>query len=107
MKKDWVRRGILGLVLAGAALAVACGGGGPEGKYQDKDGTVNLELKDGKADMSVGPVHVQGTYQADNDKIVIRPAEGDTNQTVTFSRNKDGSLDAPPESGMPRLQRAK
>ena len=76
-------------------------------RYEDANKTVALELKDGKASMSVGPVRVDGDYKVDGDKVVIRPSEGDTSQTVTFSRNKDGSLDGPEGSQMPRLQKAK
>jgi hypothetical protein len=106
MNHCWLRKGLLIFVLSGVAFVAACGSSNPEGKYQDSEGTVTLELKGGKANMTAGPIQLAGTYTVDGDKLIIRPAEGDTSQSVTLSINKDGSLDAP-NGAMPRLQKAK
>lgn len=107
MNSPWIRKALLVSVLAGAALAVGCGGSGPDGKYRDSDGAVTLELKGGKANLDFGQIHIDGTYTMDGGKLTIRPVVGDTSQTMVFVVNADGSIDGPPGSAMPKLQKAK
>ena len=98
-------KSLLILVLAGAILAVGCGGGSAEGKYKDAEGAINLELKGGKATLNLGPSRIDGTYTVDGDKVSIRPTVGDTSQAMVFTMNKDGSLDGPPGSDIKKLQK--
>jgi hypothetical protein len=106
MKNQWFRRALLISVLAGAGLAVACGVN-PDGKYQDADGAVTLELKDGKATLNFGGIRIDGTYKVDGSKVVISPAAGDTSQSMAFTINGDGSLAGPAGSQIPKLVKAK
>jgi hypothetical protein len=103
----WVRNAVLVSVLVGAALAIGCGSANADGKYRDSDGAVNLELKDGKASLDYGQIHIDGTYKVDGDKITIAPVVGDTRQTMVFVINKDGSIDGPPGSDIAKLQKVK
>jgi hypothetical protein len=107
VNNPWVRKALLVSVLAGAALVVGCGSANPDGKYRDSDGAVNLELKDGKASLDYGQIHIDGTYKVDGDKITIQPVVGDTRQTMVFVINKDGSIDGPPGSDIAKLQKVK
>ena len=50
---------------------MACGSN-PDGKYRDSDGTVTLELKDGKASMNFAQIHMDGTYTVDGDKLTYQ-----------------------------------
>lgn len=106
MKSQWVRRALLISVLMGAGFAVACGVN-PDGKYQDTDGAVTLELKDGKANLNFGGIRIDGTYKVDGSKIVISPTAGDTSQSMIFTINSDGSLAGPAGSQIPKLVKAK
>ena len=63
MNSPWIRKALLVSVLAGAALAVGCGGTNPDGKYRDSDGAVTLELKGGKANLDYGQIHIDGPTQ--------------------------------------------
>jgi len=102
-----VRNALLVLVLAGATLAVACGSGA-EGKYRDPSGTINAEFKDGKAYVALGAYAVDGTYQVEGDKIVARGDFGPMLPSpLIFTINKDGTLDGPRSSMIPRLERVK
>jgi len=107
MNRTSVRNAVLVLVLAGATLAVACGSGA-EGKYRDPSGTINAEFKDGKAYVALGAYAVDGTYKVEGDKIV---AHGDFGpmlpSPLIFTMNKDGTLDGPRNSMIPRLERVK
>jgi hypothetical protein len=103
MNSRWISNALLVFVLSGAGLAVACGGSNPEGKYRASDGSVTLELKSGKAGFNYGPVHIDGAYTVDGDKLTIRPLEGATEQTMVFTINKDGSLTGPPGMDIQRL----
>jgi hypothetical protein len=103
----WIRKALLFSILACAALAVGCGGSGPDGKYRDLDGAVTLELKGGKANLDFGQIHIDGTHTMDGGKLTIRPVVGDTSQTMIFVVNADGSIDGPPGSTIPKLQKAK
>jgi hypothetical protein len=106
MNSSWIRKALLISVLAGAGLAMACGSN-PDGKYRDSDGTVTLELKDGKASMNFAQIHMDGTYTVDGDKLTIRPVSGDTSQTMVLTINKDGSLSGPEGSPITKLEKAK
>jgi hypothetical protein len=94
MKSRWISNALLVFVLTGAGLA-ACGGANPEGKYRASDGSVTLELKSGKAGFNYGPVHIDGAYTVDGDKLTIRPLEGAT------------ALTGPPGMDIQRLEKTK
>jgi hypothetical protein len=102
-----IRNALLVFVLAGATLAVGCGGGA-EGKYRDPSGTINAEFKDGKAYVALGAYAVDGTYKVEGDKIVARGDFGPMLPSpLVFTINKDGTIDGPRNSMIPRLERAK
>jgi len=107
MNRSWIRKTLFALVLAGAALAAACGGGA-EGKYRDPSGTINAEFKDGKAYIGLGAYAVDGTYKIQGDKIIAR---GDFGlmlpSPLVFTINKDGSIDGPRDTMIPRLEKVK
>jgi hypothetical protein len=107
MKGLAMRKSILAFILAGAALVVACGGGA-EGKYRDPSGTINAEFKDGKAYVALGGYAVDGTYKIEGDKIIAR---GDFGlmlpSPLVFTINKDGSIDGPRSTMIPRLEKVK
>jgi hypothetical protein len=107
MNGSMMRKSLLIFVLAGAALAVACGGGA-EGKYRDPSGTINAEFKDGKAYVALGGYAVDGTYKIDGNKIIAR---GDFGMMLpsplVFTINKDGSIDGPRDTMIPRLEKVK
>jgi hypothetical protein len=107
MTSPSIRKSLLVLVLAAAGFAVACGSG-PEGKYRDPSGTINAEFKDGKAYVALGAYAVDGTYKIDGDKIVAR---GDFGlmlpNPLVFTINKDGSIDGPRDTMIPRLEKVK
>jgi hypothetical protein len=102
-----IRNALLVFVLAGAALAIGCGGGA-EGKYRDPSGTINAEFKDGKAYVALGAYAVDGTYKVEGDKIVARGDFGPMLPSpLVFTSNKDGTIDGPRNSMIPRLEKAK
>ena len=107
MTSPSIRKSLLVLVLAASGFAVACGSG-PEGKYRDPSGTINAEFKDGKAYVALGAYAVDGTYKIDGDKIVAR---GDFGlmlpNPLVFTINKDGSIDGPRDTMIPRLEKVK
>jgi hypothetical protein len=107
MKFSTTHKSLLVFVLAGAALLVACGGGA-EGKYRDPSGTINAEFKDGKAYVALGGYAVDGTYKIEGDKIIAR---GDFGlmlpSPLIFTINKDGSIDGPRSTMIPRLEKVK
>src|SRR5580700_650648 len=107
MNSSWIRKTLFVAVLAGAAFAAACGGGA-EGKYRDPSGTINAEFKDGKAYVALGAYAVDGTYKVEGDKIVARGDFGPMLPSpLVFTINKDGTIDGPRNSMIPRLERAK
>jgi hypothetical protein len=102
-----IRNALLIFVLAAATLAVGCGGGA-EGKYRDPSGTINAEFKDGKAYVALGAYAVDGTYKIEGDKIVARGDFGPMLPSpLVFTINKDGTIDGPRDSMIPRLEKAK
>jgi hypothetical protein len=107
MNKLSIRRALLVLVLACAVLGIGCGSS-PEGKYRDPSGTINAEFKDGKAYIALGAYAVDGTYKIEGDKII---ASGDFGMmlphTVVFTINKDGTIDGPRDTMIPRLEKVK
>jgi hypothetical protein len=102
-----IRKSLLVWVLAGVGLAVGCGSS-PEGKYRDPSGTINAEFKDGKAYVALGGYAVDGTYKIEGDKIIAR---GDFGMMLpsplVFTINKDGSIDGPRSTMIPRLEKVK
>jgi hypothetical protein len=107
MKTHAFKKAILAAVLATAGFAVACGGG-VEGKYRDPSGTINCSFQDGKAYIGLGMYAVDGTYKVEGDKII---ATGDFGlmlpHTIVFTVNKDGSIDPPRDTPIPRLEKVK
>ncbi len=107
MNSSSVRKTLFAFVLAGAAFAAACGGG-VEGKYRDPSGTINAEFKDGKAYIGLGAYAVDGTYKIEGDKIIAR---GDFGMMLpsplVFTVNKDGTIDGPRDTMIPRLEKVK
>jgi hypothetical protein len=102
-----IRNALLVFVLAGATLTVGCGSGA-EGKYRDPSGTINAEFKDGKAYVALGAYAVDGTYKVEGDKIVARGDFGPMLPSpLVFTINKDGTIDGPRNSMIPRLEKAK
>lgn len=106
MNSSWIRKTLFAFVLSAAALATACGGA--EGKYRDPSGTINAEFKDGKAYIGLGAYAVDGTYKIQGDKIIAR---GDFGlmlpSPLVFTINKDGSIDGPRDTMIPRLEKVK
>jgi hypothetical protein len=102
-----IRAALLIFVLAGATLAAGCGGGA-EGKYRDPSGTINAEFKDGKAYVALGAYAVDGTYKVEGNKIVARGDFGPMLPSpLIFTVNKDGTIDGPRDSMIPRLEKVK
>src|SRR5580704_736221 len=102
-----IRNALLVFVLAGATLTVGCGGGA-EGKYRDPSGTINAEFKGGKAYIAMGAYAVDGTYKIEGDKIIARGDFGMMlHSPLVFTVNKDGSIDGPRDSMIPRLEKVK
>ena len=75
------------LVLVG--LIAGCD---PSGKYSDDSGNVSIEFKDGKANMGMAGMTMACDYTVEGDKIIIKSPEGKSGDTITFTRNSDGSL---------------
>jgi hypothetical protein len=107
MNNPSLRKAFLVFVLAGIGFAAACGSSA-EGKYRDPSGQMNAEFKDGKAYIAMGAYAVDGTYKIDGDKII---ASGDFGlmlpSPLVFTINKDGSIDPPRSTPMPRLEKVK
>lgn len=107
MKISAIRTLFLVFVLAGTGLAIGCGSS-PEGKYRDPSGSINAEFKDGKAYVALGGYAVDGTYKIEGDKIIAR---GDFGMMLpsplVFTINKDGSIDGPRSTMIPRLEKVK
>jgi len=107
MKSSILRKSFLASLLVAAAFVVACGSGA-EGKYRDPSGSINAEFKDGKAYIGLGSYAVDGTYTIEGDKIV---AKGDFGlmlpSPLVFTINKDGSIDGPRSTMIPRLEKVK
>jgi hypothetical protein len=102
-----IRNALLVLVLASTTLPVGCGSGA-EGKYRDPSGTINAEFKDGKAYVALGAYAVDGTYKIEGGKIVARGDFGPMLPSpLVFTINKDGTIDGPRDSMIPRLEKAK
>jgi hypothetical protein len=107
MRHGRVQKIMVAILLAGAALMAACGSSA-EGKYRDPSGTINASFQDGKAYIGLGAYAVDGTYKIEGDKII---ASGDFGMmlphTVIFTINKDGSIDGPRDTMIPRLEKVK
>jgi len=61
MKDSWFRSAVVVFVLTSTGLAVGCFEKNVDGKYRDPEGLVKVELKDGKATLDVGQVHIDGS----------------------------------------------
>ncbi len=107
MKNSSRRKALLFSVLAFTVLAGGCSKSA-EGKYRDPSGTINAEFKDGKAYIALGAYAVDGTYKIDGDKII---ASGNFGlmlpNPVVFTVNKDGTIDGPRDTTIPRLEKVK
>jgi hypothetical protein len=107
VKRLDIRKVLMVSVLAMVVFAVACGGS-VEGKYRDSSGTFNAEFKDGKAYIAMGAYAVDGTYRIQGDKLI---ATGDFGMmlphTIVFTILKDGTLDPPRDTPIPRLEKVK
>jgi len=107
MKNLILHKSFLAFLLATAAFVAACGSGA-EGKYRDPSGSINAEFKDGKAYIGLGSYAVDGTYKIEGDKII---AKGDFGlmlpSPLVFTINKDGSIDGPRSTMIPRLEKVK
>ena len=94
MKDSWFRSAVVVFVLTSTGLAVGCFETNVDGKYRDPEGVVKVELKDGKATMDVGQVHIDGKYTVDGDKVTLKPVNGPNPDTLVLTIGKDGSLTA-------------
>jgi hypothetical protein len=107
MNGSRIRNALLVSVLAGACLAIGCGGG-VEGKYRDPSGGINVEFKGGKAYIALGAYAVDGTYKIDGNKIIARGDFGMMiHSPLVFTINSDGTIDGPRDSLIPRLEKVK
>jgi hypothetical protein len=107
VKQATIRTSLWFLVLAVTFLSIGCGNS-PEGKYRDSSGTFNAEFNGGKAYIAMGAYAVDGTYKIQGDKLI---ATGDFGlmlpHTIEFTILKDGTLDPPRDSPIPRLEKVK
>src|SRR5271167_2594930 len=105
---NWlIRNALLVSVVACAVLGVGCRSSA-EGKYRDPSGTINAEFKDGKAYIALGAYAVDGTYKIEGDKIIATGNFGlMLPGTVVFTINKDGTIDGPRDTMIPRLEKVK
>ena len=107
MKNSSRREALLFSVLALTVLAAGCSKSA-EGKYRDPSGTINAEFKDGKAYIALGAYAVDGTYKIEGDKII---ASGNFGlmlpNPIVFTVNKDGTIDGPRDTMIPRLEKVK
>jgi hypothetical protein len=102
------RNAILSLALLMASLFVACTSGSVEGKYRDPSGQINAEFKDGKAYIALGWYAVTGTYKIEKDRIIATGKFGlMIPNPCIFTVNKDGTIDGPENSTIPRLEKVK
>ena len=107
MNDSLLRKALLVSTLVCLVMAVGCSSG-PEGKYRDPSGSINAEFKDGKAYIALGAYAVDGTYKIEGDKII---ASGNFGlmlpNPVVFTINKDGTIDGPRDTMIPRLEKVK
>jgi hypothetical protein len=96
---------VLSLLLA-VSFAISCGRA--QGLYRDPSGTISVEFKKGKTRLSLGSYVIEGTYKIDGNRII---ASGNFGPLIPnpciFTLNDDGSLDGPPGSMLPHLQKIK
>jgi hypothetical protein len=97
-----LRRSVLALASL-AIFSIACSAGSEEGLYHNGPGDLTLELRAGKATLTIGGASVQTTYKVQGDKIILKIED----ETETLTREKDGSLSGPPNTGLSRLYRKK
>jgi hypothetical protein len=107
MNNSFVRKALLVSVLACAVFDVGCASNA-EGKYRDPSGTINTEFKDGKAYIALGAYAVDGTYKIEGNKIIATGNFGlMLPNPVVFTINKDGTIDGPRDTMIPRLEKVK
>jgi hypothetical protein len=92
MNRTHGRNAVAVFVLGYLGLAAGCSQTNVDGKYQDLAGAVTVELKDQKASMDIGPVHIDAKYTVDGDKVTIKPDGGPNPDAVVLNISKDGSL---------------
>jgi hypothetical protein len=98
-----MKRVLTVVTVALTSAVVACGGAsGIEGMYQDPSGAVKLELKDGKAYLSMGALASEGTYELKDDQIIVRERPNDPDPLI-LTRDADGALRGPSTSPIGRL----
>jgi len=107
MKSPSFRAAILISVLIAALLTFACGNN-PEGKYRDPTGSINVELKGGKAYIALGVYAVNGTYTIEGKKITCRGNFGlMLPNPLVLMINDDGSIQGAGDSLIPKLDKVK
>jgi hypothetical protein len=107
MYTPW-RQALLAVLLAGASLTAGCGRNGPEGKYRDPTGNINVEFKDGQASLSVGTTVEHGTYTVDGKKIIVTgDLEPMIGSPAVFTVNHEETIDGPRGSVFPRMERVR
>jgi len=75
-----------------AFVLLACSGNKVDGTYHSKTGLVTVELKAGKAFVTMLGMTTEGTYEVKTDQIILHGKDiGD----IEFRRNGDGSLAGP------------
>jgi hypothetical protein len=87
-----------------AALTISCGR--YQGLYRDPSNTISVDLHKNKIRLSLGAYTIEGTYKLDGNKII---ATGNFGPLIPnpciFTLNDDNTLDGPPGSMIPRLQK--
>lgn len=83
------------------AISLACAAGAEEGRYANATGDIALELKGGKAHLTIGILTDSNPYRVQGDKIVIQLDD----EKITLTREKDGSLSGPPGTPFARFHR--
>jgi hypothetical protein len=106
MRIPRLRKSLVLPLLLAASFAVSCGRS--QGLYRDPTGTISVEFEKGKTRLSLGAYVIEGTYKIDGNQII---ASGNFGPLIpnpcVFTINEDGSLDGPPGSMIPRLQKIK
>ena len=92
MNRAWRRNTAVVFVLTYIGLLAGCSQTNVDGKYRDAEGAVTVVLKDQRASMDFGPVHIDAKYTVDGDKVTIKPEGGPNPDAVVLTIGKDGSL---------------
>lgn len=103
-----LRLGAIRACVMALGLAAAGCGGGVEGRYQDPTGAITAEFNNGKAYLGFGADGEHGAYKIQGDKIIVTGNLGPLMASpLVFTINKDGSIDGPSNSFIPRLRKVK